>query len=161
MNINEIKQLIDVMCSSTLTNLEIEQDGTRIKLERSFQGQIVASSNHVDHLQEVALSGPLHTIQSTHHHPSASLNASLPDNEIHVSNKGAKEVKAPMVGTFHCLTTKKIDKGTKLKTGEVLCIVEAMKLMNEISITEAGEIVTVEVQEGDMVEFGQVLFTYN
>ena len=158
MNINEIKQLIDVMCSSTLTNLEIEQDGTRIKLERSFQGQIIATSNNVDQLREVAVSEPL---ISNILNASTASNVSNAQNEIFVSNKGLKEVKAPMVGTFHSLTNKKIEQGTKLKTREVICIVEAMKLMNEISITEPGEIVTIEVQEGDMVEFGQVLFTYN
>ncbi|MEI6737491.1 MAG: acetyl-CoA carboxylase biotin carboxyl carrier protein subunit [Pseudomonadota bacterium] len=149
MDIKEIKQLIDVMCASSLTNLEIEQDGTRIKLERTAQGQIVASSNSIEYVREI--SAPLSTDPAT--------STCTPDAVA--SNKGAKEVKAPMVGTFHELTTKKIAVGAKLKSGDVLCIVEAMKLMNEISITEPGEIVTIEVAEGDMVEFGQVLFTYN
>jgi len=153
MDIKEIKQLIDVMCSSTLTHLEIEQDGTRIKLERTQLGQIVTTSNALEYSRE-ALTPAVNM-------PVASSVSTVAPVETETSNKGAKDVKAPMVGTFHVLTNKKIEAGTKLKTGEVLCIVEAMKLMNEISIKEAGEIVTVEVNEGDMVEFGQVLFTYN
>ena len=153
MDIKEIKQLIDVMCSSTLTHLEIEQDGTRIKLERTQQGQIVTTSNVFEYSREAP--APVFTT------PVASSVSTVAPVETEASNKGAKEVKSPMVGTFHVLANKKIEAGTKLKTGDVICIVEAMKRMNEISIEEAGEIVTVEVNEGDMVEFGQVLFTYN
>ena len=154
MDIKEIKQLIDVMCSSTLTNLEIEQDGTRIKLERTPQGQIVTYANNPEFVRDIGVVAPVGTTAV----PSVAQETIF---EAPVSNKVSKEVKAPMVGTFHILTSKKIEAGSKLRSGDVLCIVEAMKLMNEISITEAGEIVTVEVNEGDMVEFGQVLFTYN
>ena len=156
MDIKEIKKLVDVMCESNLTNLEIEQDGIKIKLEKS-NGMVEMVST------------PVHIAPQTYNPQYATpvqaqplVNpVAAPEVELPVSNRGAKEVKAPMVGTFHDLTTKKVTVGAKLKAGDVLCIVEAMKLMNEISITEAGEIVSIEVAEGDMVEFGQVLFTYN
>jgi len=155
MDIKEIKQLIDVMCTSTLTNLEIEQDGVRVKLERTQQGSVVytqAPTSFTSLVSEVPMN--ITPAQA----PAAVVAEVVCDTPI--SDKGCKEVKSPMVGTFHALTTKKIQAGSKLKSGDVLCIVEAMKLMNEISITEAGEIVSIEVSEGDMVEFGQVLFTY-
>jgi len=158
MDIREIKKLVDVMCGSNLTNLEIEQDGIKIKLEKS-NGMVEMVAAPIQMAAPVAQS---YAPQYMAEMPAAvQAPTAIPETETPVSNRGAKEVKAPMVGTFHDLTTKKVTVGSKLKAGDVLCIVEAMKLMNEISITEAGEIVTIEVAEGDMVEFGQVLFTYN
>ena len=155
MDIREIKKLVDVMCASNLTNLEIEQDGIKIKLEKS-NGKVEMLAAPIQMAAPVAQA---YAPQYMAEVPATVAPAAV--TEVPVSNRGAKEVKAPMVGTFHDLTNKKVTVGSKLKAGDVLCIVEAMKLMNEISITEAGEIVTIEVAEGDMVEFGQVLFTYN
>ncbi|MEI6131577.1 MAG: acetyl-CoA carboxylase biotin carboxyl carrier protein subunit [Bacillota bacterium] len=165
MDIKEIKKLVEVMCESSLTNLEIEQDGMKIKLEKT--------NGTVEVIREVSVpmqyAAPQYAqpVQLPQTPAPAASPVCGPDSDATpiagtpVSNKGSKEVKAPMVGTFHDLTKNKIAAGSKVKAGDVLCIVEAMKLMNEISIPEAGEIVTVEVAEGDMVEFGQILFTYN
>lgn len=155
MQINEIKQLVELMCNSTLSQLEIEESGTRIKLERNIQGFVQSSGlnlNSVTTNELAPIAGKQLVTEVQVLNESEAINEPV---------RGSKELKAPMVGTFHFLPNKKIEVGSKLKVGEVSCIIEAMKLMNEISITEAGEIITVEVNEGDMVEYGQVLFTYN
>ena len=174
------------MCSSTLTQLEVEQDGTRIRLER--QGNQACTTAPASTAQAStaqtstaqASTAQASTAQTSTGSMSVAVDpAALPELVSRAAGAapapaaglaadaasgavvGAKEIKAPMVGTYHTHASKKIEPGTKLKTGEVVCIIEAMKLMNEISITEPGEIVTVEVADGDMIEYGQVLFTYN
>jgi acetyl-CoA carboxylase biotin carboxyl carrier protein len=72
---------------------------------------------------------------------------------------GAKEVNSPLVGIFHPLA-KPVKIGDKLKKGDVICMVEAMKLMNEIVMPEDGEIVWIAGEDGDTVEFGQLICNY-
>ncbi len=72
-----------------------------------------------------------------------------------------KEVTSPLVGVFHKLTGgKDVKIGDKLKKGDIICMIEAMKLMNEITMPEDGEITWVACEEGDSVEYGQLLFNY-
>jgi len=72
-----------------------------------------------------------------------------------------KEIVSPLVGVFHKLAEGKAVKiGDKLKKGDVVCMVEAMKLMNEITMPEDGEITWVACEEGDSVEYGQLLYNY-
>ena len=78
------------------------------------------------------------------------------------STSGAAEVKSPMVGVFYSAPSPESDPfvhiGNTVKKGDVLCILEAMKLMNEIQAEQDGEIVDICAKNGDVVEFGQVLF---
>lgn len=72
-----------------------------------------------------------------------------------------KDILSPLVGTYHELEgAKKISIGSKLKKGDPLCNIEAMKLMNEIVMPEDGEIVWIACSEGDTVEYEQILFRY-
>ncbi|HBU11778.1 MAG TPA: hypothetical protein DEB31_03350 [Clostridiales bacterium] len=74
---------------------------------------------------------------------------------------GSHDIVSPLVGIFHELSGgKKVEIGSKLKKGEPVCAIEAMKLMNEIDMPEDGEIVWVAAEEGATVEYGQILFSY-
>ena len=76
------------------------------------------------------------------------------------ASKG-KEITSPLVGVFHSLSEGKAVKiGDKLKKGDIVCMVEAMKLMNEITMPEDGEITWVACEEGGSVEYGQLLYNY-
>lgn len=81
--------------------------------------------------------------------------------EAPVEQSKGKEISSPLVGVFHKLSGDKAVKiGTQLKQGDVVCMVEAMKLMNEITMPEDGEITWVACEEGDSVEYGQLLYNY-
>ncbi len=82
--------------------------------------------------------------------------ADAPKNE----DEGLKAVESPFIGTFHELEDLKLEKGLAVSAGQAVCSIEAMKLFNEITMPEDGTIVSVEAKEGDVLEYGQVLFRY-
>ena len=130
MNVKEIKTLVGIMEDSSLTALEIEVPDLKLRLERSAGTGSVAE----------VLQPP----------------AAARENAFY------KEIKAPMVGVFYTSSAPEaepyVTKGTQVKKGDVVCIIEAMKLMNEIAAEEEGQIVEVCVQNGQIVEYGQTLF---
>ena len=76
------------------------------------------------------------------------------------ADEGLKTVESPFIGTFHELEDLKLEKGLSVTAGQAVCSIEAMKLFNEITMPEDGTIVSVEAKEGDVLEYGQVLFRY-
>jgi acetyl-CoA carboxylase biotin carboxyl carrier protein len=72
----------------------------------------------------------------------------------------ARDITSPLVGIFHERAGSPVRMGDQVKKGEVICLVEAMKLMNEIQMPEDGEIAWIAVEEGSTVEYGQILFRY-
>lgn len=157
MDIQSVSQLVRVMEESTLSVLEVQLGELRVHMEK--QANVSAKTGLTPAVAQLA------PIQSTapnpqHSEPAAVQQAVTVD---HVSCKdGWKEVKSPMVGAFHAAKAegKLVGIGTVLKKGATVCVIEAMKLMNDISMPEDGEIVWVVTKEGDMVEYGQLLFHY-
>lgn len=143
MDYSEIKKIIQDMGESKIDTLEIEfPDGLKIKMDKG--------KNHVE------------TSQSTQVIPVVSNEVV---NNIKTETKQEEEykiIKSPMVGTFYSKSSPKAEPfvkvGDKVKKGQVVCIVEAMKLMNEIEAEFDGEIVEVCKKDEDMVEYGTVLF---
>jgi len=142
MNIKKIKELVELMNENGLTEVEIEQEGMKVKLTKRAQGvveQVVTS---------VAASAP----------PATAAAPEGPKEEK--SNR--KEVKAPMVGTFYKSPAPDADDyvavGDVVQKGDVLCIVEAMKLMNEVKAEFGGRIVEILVENAEAVEYGQTMF---
>ena len=143
MDYSEIKKIIQDMGESKIDTLEIEfPDGLKIKMDKG--------KNHVE------------TSQSTQVIPVVSNEVV---NNIKTETKQEEEykiIKSPMVGTFYSKSSPKAEPfvkvGDKVKKGQVVCIVEAMKLMNEIEAEFDGEIVEVCKKDEDMVEYGSVLF---
>jgi len=150
MNLQIIADLMAMMEKSTLSVLEITEDTFHIRMENG-------------HTAGPALATP---IQPTVPPPVPQVIA--PVEEAPVANAvevppvipGSQEIRSPMVGTFHVLADKPIEVGDSIKKGKPLCMIEAMKLMNEIAMEEDGEIVWIAVEEGSMVEYGQLLYLY-
>ncbi len=143
MNIKEIKEMIDLMNKNNLTELEMEKDGMKIRLKKTPGGISQQILDERLALQQGVL-------------PKATPEA------LEVKSKRVVEIKAPMVGTFYRSPSPEappfVDIGSVVEPGSVVCIIEAMKLMNEIKSDVKGKVVDIQVENGNPVEFGQVLF---
>ena len=140
MNVETSRALAEIMQTYGLTRLEHSEGDVRIVMERAVQTAPAAADNG-------------HTAGASGMEESG---AGLVDfNRLH-------EVKSPIVGVFYAAATPEsppfVSIGTAVKKGDVLCIVEAMKLMNEILAEQDGEIIDICLKNGDIAEYGQVLF---
>jgi len=145
MNLKEIKELIALMNENELMELEIERDGMKIRLRKSASGKI-------------------ETIAEGHVVPKV---AQVVSQEQKVSEPAKPEqnltaIKAPMVGTFYRSANPDAkpyaEIGQVVEIGHVVCIIEAMKLMNEIKSEVKGKLVEILVENARSVEYGQALF---
>ena len=162
MNVNEIKTLVEIMEDSSLTAMEIEVPELKVRLERS-----AANGSMVEVLQQplysVPAAVPAAVPEAAPAAPAAPAQpaAAAPQAPAQ-ENAFYKEIKAPMVGVFYTSSAPEaepyVTKGSQVKKGDVVCIIEAMKLMNEIAAEEEGRIVEVCAQNGQIVEYGQTLF---
>jgi acetyl-CoA carboxylase biotin carboxyl carrier protein len=147
MNIKEIKELLELMAEHNVGEIEIEKDNAKIKLRKMANGGIVMQS-------APQMAAPMQTVMhaSTQANPSAA--AAQP-----VSEEGVTIVRSPMVGTFYASPAPDqpayVSVGKVVKDGDVLCIIEAMKLMNEIKSELAGTVIEILVQNGQTVEYDQ------
>jgi len=143
MYIKEIKDMINLMNENGLTELEIEKEGVRIRLKKGSGGVVERT---------VEYSAPPAALQS----PAPSKTAEK------VEKKPGTEIKSPMVGTFYRAPSPEappyVNMGDMVEPGQVICMIEAMKLMNEIKSEVKGRIVDIQADNAEPVEFGQVLF---
>ncbi len=155
------------MEESSLSVLEVEFDGTRIHLEKP-PGHVIAprsaaSIGVIGNATPAEAAALMRTaLRNTPAAPPAPAEAAAEAAPQAEAGKraGSKELKSPMVGTFHFLKGKEDLIGKKFAKGEPVCTIEAMKLMNEIVMEEDGEIAWVALSEGDMVEYGQLILTF-
>ena len=146
MNIKEIKEMINLMNENGLTELEVEKDDMRIRLKKTadgVQGFELPSSYPAG---GAALGVKAQASQ-------------LPEEKIIIKTV---EIKSPMVGTFYRAPSPEapsyVEVGQTIEPGQVICIIEAMKLMNEIKSEIRGKILEILVDNAEPVEFGQSLF---
>lgn len=148
MNLKEIKEMINLMNENDLAELEIEKDGTKIKLKKS-------TSEIPEKYRSSSPQYRLENIPST----KAMEEDLIPALQ---SGKTTKAIASPMVGTFYRAPSPEappfIEIGQIVEIGQVVCIVEAMKLMNEIKSEVRGKVVEAPVENAEPVEFGQTLF---
>lgn len=158
MNIQDIKELARVMQETGLTSLHVTEGALDIHMER--KGSAV-----VEPVQPVSV--PAAAVEQ----PAAPQQAAV-ENQPQIQNEAPvgstidfnhiTEVKSPMVGVFYAAPSPDaqpfVQVGSKVKKGDVLCIIEAMKLMNEITAEQDGEIVDICVKSGEVVEYSQTLF---
>jgi len=146
MYIKEIKDMINLMNENGLTELEIEKEGVRIKLRKGSGGYEKA----IEYVSQPPSHGAAGAGQ-----PAAQAAAEPKKSNI-------VEIKSPMVGTFYRSPSPEapayVKVGDTINVGQVICIVEAMKLMNEIKSEVKGKIVDIQVDNAEPVEFGQALF---
>ena len=147
MNLKELKEMIELMEQNGLSELEIEKNGFKVRLKKSGAGfdarEISSGEVRINNLPESLAKGP-----------QGAKEIKEPDNMV--------IVRSPMVGTFYAAPGPDKDpyvsKGADIKDGDVLCIVEAMKLMNEIKSELSGRVIDILVANGQPVEFDQPLF---
>jgi acetyl-CoA carboxylase biotin carboxyl carrier protein len=154
MDIKDIEHIIKILKANEVTEFELEQEGTRIKLARTQNGGFVASDVRFDVVPAVQLSSGAGV--------PASLDASAAHSKVEDDAGRYVKVESPIVGTFYRRPSPDaepfVKEGDVVAKGDTLCIIEAMKLMNEIEATTAGRIVKVKSSEGQVVEFGECLF---
>lgn len=149
MDIRKIKNLIDLVDESTISEIEIIEGEGSIRISRNMQGTAVA------HVAPAAPTfNPMQQIVATTAAPQATTAApALPEGKV---------VRSPMVGTFYrsaSPTSKAFtDVGQTINIGETICIVEAMKMFNQIEAEVSGKVVSILVQNGEPVEYDQPLF---
>ena len=144
MNLKELKELIVLMNEHQLVEIELEREGTKIRLRKGGAMEISGMLPEQIHLARSAFQeGP----------------APAPTE---VPKPAGLEIKSPMVGTFYRASSPEappfVETGQEIEPGQVLCIVEAMKLMNEIKSEVRGRILQILVENGQPVQFGQSLF---
>jgi acetyl-CoA carboxylase biotin carboxyl carrier protein len=160
MTLDEIKHLIEFIREQDLTEFELEQDGMRIRVKAGSASSSVPLVPAVSVMTAPPLGAPL-----------TPLSAPAPLAAPVVASSSAPEtdegpelaiVKSPIVGTFYRAAEPGakpfVDVGSSVNKGDVLCIIEAMKLMNEIDSEYDGEIVNVYVENGQAVQYGERLF---
>jgi acetyl-CoA carboxylase biotin carboxyl carrier protein len=136
MNLEEIKALIDLLKDTDISEIELEREGVKVKLRRE---KLQTSLEVVEKRPEVSES--VVEAEDTSH---------------------LVTVTSPIVGTFYCAPSPDAESfvtiGSRVKVGHVLCIIEAMKLMNEIESEGEGTVVRILVENGRSVEYGEPLF---
>ena len=157
MDYQDIKKLIDDMGNSKLESLEIEfPDGIKIKMSKNENKVMATASTQVQSVIEGSAPMTVPTVVQNQENSLVNVAQNNPKEENY------KVIKSPMVGTFYASSAPDkepyVKVGDKIHKGQVVCIVEAMKLMNEIESEFDGEIVEICVKNEDVVEYGTPLF---
>jgi acetyl-CoA carboxylase biotin carboxyl carrier protein len=166
MDIKELERIIGILKANEITEFElVQQDGTHIKLARGTKAVPVAVAAPVAAPVQLATiepaiglaNGAQVPVQSNGNAEALPKAAEVPSNFI--------KVESPVVGTFYRKPAPDAEpfvrEGDVVKRGDTLCIVEAMKLMNEIDAPSDGKVEKILLSDGEVVEFGEVLFLIN
>jgi len=151
MDLRKLKKLIDLVQDSGIAELEITEGEEKVRITRAVAGQTIYAGTPMMHPGMM----PMYPPQAPVAAPVAEVAAEPAAPEGHV-------VKSPMVGTFYRTPSPNaksfVEVGQAVKTGDTLCIIEAMKLMNEIEADESGVIKAILIENGQPVEYGEPLF---
>jgi acetyl-CoA carboxylase biotin carboxyl carrier protein len=157
----ELRELIELISKSNFVTFELEREGFKLKLEKAGGAAapaIVVAAPAAAPALATALAPSTAALAAAHAAGDGAATAAAPAPAA----SGLVDVKSPIVGTFFRQPSPTaapfVEPGTKVKKGQVLCIIEAMKLMNEIEADMDAEVVEIPVANGQPVEFGEVLF---
>jgi acetyl-CoA carboxylase biotin carboxyl carrier protein len=163
-NMTELRDLVGLIIDNGLTEFELEREGFRVKVGRNIY--LPEAATTAPATPAAAKGGPAHEMHtgsavqsvptSAPPHPGAQAeSAASEDQDLHL-------IPSPIVGTFYRAASPTADSfvriGTEVQPDTVVCIIEAMKLMNEITAETSGEVVKIYVENGQAVEYGQPLF---
>ncbi|TAN40815.1 MAG: acetyl-CoA carboxylase biotin carboxyl carrier protein [Nitrospirae bacterium] len=141
MELEDLKSLIELLKETDITELQVEKEGTKVKIKRE------------------KLFG---TIEIPAHKPQGMLPEGGIREMVEEDNQRLITITSPIVGTFYKSPTPEapafVETGAKVRKGQVLCIIEAMKLMNEIECEADGTVVKALIENGQPVEYGEPLF---
>ncbi|MBF0565524.1 MAG: acetyl-CoA carboxylase biotin carboxyl carrier protein [Nitrospirae bacterium] len=150
METNDIKELIELLAGTDVTELSYEKDGMRIRLKRGPQ-PMDSQNQGMAPPQGSGATGGVAPPSSAH------------GPDVHEDDlAGLTAVKSPIVGTFYRSSSPDsspfVNVGDRVKKGQVLCVIEAMKLMNEIESETDGKVHSILVENSNAVEYGEILF---
>ena len=150
MDIRKVKKLIELLEESGIAEIEISEGEESVRISRYPQGGAPAP---IVHYAAPPVAAPV---------AAAPAAVAAPVAAAPVASKADHTVTAPMVGTFYSAASPGakafVDIGSEVNVGDTLCIIEAMKMMNQIESDKSGRVTAVLVKNGDPVEFGQPLF---
>ncbi|KAF1679680.1 MULTISPECIES: acetyl-CoA carboxylase biotin carboxyl carrier protein [Bacillus] len=151
LNMKEIHELIKAIDESTIDEFVYENEGVSLKLKKHEAGTV-----------QVMQQASATSVQAPAVQPQAQQAVPAPAQEETKQDENLHKITSPMVGTFYASSSPEsgpyVSAGSKVNENTVVCIVEAMKLFNEIEAEVKGEIVEVLVENGQLVEYGQPLF---
>lgn len=152
MDLDLIKKLVKIVDTSGVTDLEIEEGDLKIKIAKKIRNAQVINQAQI----------PVTAAQTVLNSSSSAGEAAKQTTEAENTAANLHEIRSPIVGTFYRAPAPDADSyvqvGSVVSPGSVLCIVEAMKLMNEIESDVSGKIVKILVENGKPVEYNQPLF---
>ena len=152
MDIRKVKKLIELVQESGIAELEIKEGEESVRIRLSG---VESVGTHMVH----APAHPAHVMTMP---PPAAEAGAAPGAAPEKAHKDENVVTAPMVGTYYSAPAPGakafVEVGTEVKVGQTLCIIEAMKMMNQIESDKAGKVTAILVKNGEPVEFGQPLF---
>jgi acetyl-CoA carboxylase biotin carboxyl carrier protein len=162
MDLNQIRQLLDLVREHELSEFEIEHDGLRLKIRKDVNGAHIVTAPGAPAIMVPITAAPTPQAAALPA-PVAAGPAAAPAAEAVVDTEiELAVVKSPIVGTFYRSAEPGappfVEIGTTVKKGQVLCIIEAMKLMNEIDSEYDGEVMNIYVENGQPVQYGERLF---
>jgi acetyl-CoA carboxylase biotin carboxyl carrier protein len=152
-NMDELRELITLLRENGLAELELENEGFRVRLRRESE---LGQSSHASAPSPAPAPAPAAPASSGPAHPGTqATTAAAQDQDLHI-------ISSPIVGTFYRSPSPTAEVfvkiGSNVEQDTVVCIIEAMKLMNEIQAEASGEVVKIYVENGQPVEYGQPLF---
>jgi acetyl-CoA carboxylase biotin carboxyl carrier protein len=165
LDLNELKEILQILEEKEITEFELEEEGMKLRIRKA-----AASANHSGAAAVPPLHGPAVlpaggavAAPLAHAVPPAAPAAAPEAPPAAEAASGAVMVKSPIVGTFYRAPDPNsppfVNVGDRVRVGQVLCIIEAMKLMNEIEAEVAGEVTKVHHESGQPVQYGDPLFT--
>lgn len=147
MDIRKIKKLIEMLEESDLAEIEIQEGEESLRISRNIQSTVMPSMMAPPMSAAPAAAAPPAPAEA------AASEKALPDGHV---------IKAPMVGTFYRASTPGakpfVEVGQSVSTGDTLCIIEAMKMLNQIESDKGGTVVAILVENGQPIEYNQPLF---
>lgn len=156
LNLQELRELAELVNEYGFTDFEFENENIRIHLSKMTAPQIVQA------VQPVASAAPVSAPQAVTAAPTSNAPENVSVEASAEADEGLYKITSPIVGTFYRSPSPDkppyVQEGDKVNENTVVCIVEAMKLMNEIQAETSGEIVKIYVENGQPVEYGQPLF---
>ncbi len=156
MNQKELKELIEFLIEKDVTEFELERGDVKVRIRR---GNETAAGRDVHYVTVPSTPAPVGDVRAASPAPTS---APLPPPPEVAREEGLHIITSPIVGTFYEAPSPGsppfVKPGDSVEAGQVLCIIEAMKLMNEIECDLAGEVVKRVVNNGQPVEYGQPLF---
>ncbi len=157
LKVSDIRELIRLLDETSIHELKIETDDITVTMKKAEAGVPVSVQTASAIMPTAAVTMPVETVAMP-----APVAAKSPEQPSAKEETGYAYIKSPMVGTFYRAssptTPPYVEVGAKVNAKTVVCIVEAMKLMNEIEAEVQGEIVELMAENGHLVEYGQPLF---